>query len=86
MRANKLKLSLDNTDVLLVVTNSTLGNGITSMLEKVALPLKAHAHSLEVFLDLVLLRGIHVAMQARVACYQLRLACQLYPFLGRRIS
>lgn len=50
------------------------------VLDKVALPLKEHSHSLGVFLDLLLDK--QVASVPREAFYWLHLVKQLQPFLG----
>lgn len=57
MLSNKMKHNPDKMEILLVGPHSILGSGITQMLDGVALPLKAHIHSLELLLDLVVCLG-----------------------------
>lgn len=61
-----------------------MGNGITLSLDEVALPLMAHVHWLEVFLDPALLLGIQVAVAARSTYHELRVVCHLHPFWVER--
>lgn len=50
-RPNRLKLNSDKKEVLLTGPNLALGNGITAMVDRVALPLKVHIYGLRVLLD-----------------------------------
>lgn len=53
-----LKLNFDKTDVLLVVSSLVLGNGNIPVLDSVILMMKAHVHSLGIFLDPALLMDV----------------------------
>ncbi|KAF7246017.1 putative RNA-directed DNA polymerase from transposon BS [Varanus komodoensis] len=81
MRANKLKLNPDKTEVLLV-GGSGLGMGdLGLVLNGVALPLRDRVRSLGVLLDPELSLEAQVTAVARSAFLQLRLIHQLHPFL-----
>lgn len=82
VRAKELKLNPDNKrEDLFSGPNLILESGITSMLDKIALPLKAHVATWRVFLDLALLMDVQVVAVARNACYLSRLVPQLCLFL-----
>uniref|UniRef100_A0A803SSU4 Reverse transcriptase domain-containing protein n=2 Tax=Anolis carolinensis TaxID=28377 RepID=A0A803SSU4_ANOCA len=83
MRANKLKLNPDKTEVLLVSRRAEQGIGLQPVLDGVALPLKTQVRSLGVLLDSSLSLEPQVLAVARRAFAQLRLVRQLRPFLGR---
>uniref|UniRef100_A0A803TL80 Reverse transcriptase domain-containing protein n=1 Tax=Anolis carolinensis TaxID=28377 RepID=A0A803TL80_ANOCA len=83
MRANKLKLNPDKTEVLLVSRKAEQGIGLQPVLDGVALPLKTQVRSLGVLLDSSLSLEPQVSAVARGAFAQLRLVRQLRPFLGR---
>ena len=78
MRANKLRLNPDKTDVLLVGGSSDRMVGVQPVLDGVALPLKEQVRSLGVLLEPSLSLEAQVA---RSAFYQLRLVAQLRPYL-----
>ncbi|KAF7250405.1 Vacuolar protein sorting-associated protein 13A [Varanus komodoensis] len=81
MRANKLKLNPDKTEVLLV-GGSSFGEGeLNQVLNGVALPLRDKVHSLGVLLDPELSLEAQVTAVARSAFFQLRLIHQLRPYL-----
>ncbi|KAF7239274.1 Inactive carboxypeptidase-like protein X2 [Varanus komodoensis] len=81
MRANKLKLNPDKTEVLLV-GGSSFGEGdLDLVLNGVALPLKDKVCSLGVLLDPELLLEAQVTAVARSAFFQLWLIHQLRPYL-----
>ncbi|KAF7245513.1 putative RNA-directed DNA polymerase from transposon BS [Varanus komodoensis] len=81
MRANKLKLSPDKTEVLLV-GGSGFGEGeLNLVLNGVALPLRDRVRSLGVLLDPELSLEAQVTAVARSAFLQLRLIHQLRPYL-----
>ncbi|KAF7251687.1 putative RNA-directed DNA polymerase from transposon BS [Varanus komodoensis] len=81
MRANKLKLNPDKTEVLLV-GGSGFGEGeLNLVLNGVALPLRDKVHSLGVLLDPELSLEAQVMALARSAFLQLRLIHQLRPYL-----
>ncbi|KAF7235229.1 Protein TANC1 [Varanus komodoensis] len=81
MRANKLKLNPDNTEVLLL-GGSGLGMGdLGLVLNGVALPLRDRVRSLGVLLDPELSLEAQVTAVARSAFLQLWLIHQLRPFL-----
>ncbi|KAF7234897.1 E3 ubiquitin-protein ligase TRIM21 [Varanus komodoensis] len=81
MRANKLKLNPDKTEVLLV-GGSGFGEGeFDLVLNGVALPLRDKVHSLGVLLDPELSLEAQVTAVARSAFLQLRLIHQLRPYL-----
>ncbi|KAF7252275.1 Succinate dehydrogenase assembly factor 3, mitochondrial [Varanus komodoensis] len=81
MRANKLKLSPDKTEVLLV-GGSGFGEGeLNLVLNGVALPLRDKVRSLGVLLDPELSLKAQVTAVARSAFFQLRLIHQLRPYL-----
>uniref|UniRef100_A0A803TNR7 Reverse transcriptase domain-containing protein n=1 Tax=Anolis carolinensis TaxID=28377 RepID=A0A803TNR7_ANOCA len=82
MRANKLKLNPDKTEVLLVSRKAEQGIG-RGLLEGVALPLKTQVRSLGVLLDSSLSLEPQVSVVARGAFAQLRLVHQLRPYLGK---
>ncbi|KAF7246206.1 NIPA-like protein 2 [Varanus komodoensis] len=81
MRANKVKLNPDKTEVLLV---GGLGFGeveLNLVLNGVALPLRDKVRSLGVLLDPELSLEAQVTVVARSAFFQLRLIHQLCPYL-----
>ncbi|KAF7244471.1 Ubiquitin-conjugating enzyme E2 U [Varanus komodoensis] len=81
MRANKLKLNPDKTEVLLV-GGSGLGIGdLGLVLNGVAIPLRDRVRSLGVLLDPELSLEAQVTVVARSTFLQLRLIHQLRPFL-----
>ncbi|KAF7249630.1 putative RNA-directed DNA polymerase from transposon BS [Varanus komodoensis] len=81
MRANKLKLNPDKTEVLLV-GGSGFGEGeLNLVLNGVALPLRDRVRSLGVLLDPELSLEAQVTAVARNAFFQLRLIHQLRPYL-----
>ncbi|KAF7243828.1 Alanine--glyoxylate aminotransferase 2, mitochondrial [Varanus komodoensis] len=81
MRANKLKLSPDKTEVLLVGgSNSWIGD-LDLVLNGVALPLKDEVRSLGLLLGPELTLEAQVLAVARSAFHQLRLIHQLRPYL-----
>ncbi|KAF7236475.1 putative RNA-directed DNA polymerase from transposon BS [Varanus komodoensis] len=81
MRANKLRLNPDKTEVLLV-SGSGFGMGdLDLVLNGVALPLKDRVRSLGVLLDPKLSLEAQVTAVARSAFLQLRLIHQLRPYL-----
>ncbi|KAF7251650.1 RNA-directed DNA polymerase from mobile element jockey [Varanus komodoensis] len=81
MRANKLKLSPDKTEVLLV-GGSGFGEGeLNLVLNGVALPLRGKVCSLGVLLNPELSLEAQVTAVARSAFLQLRLIHQLRPYL-----
>ncbi|KAF7249994.1 putative RNA-directed DNA polymerase from transposon BS [Varanus komodoensis] len=81
MRANKLKLNPDKTEVLLV-GGSGFGEGeLNLVLNGVALPLRDKVRSLGVLLDPELSLEAQVTAVARSAFLQLRLIHQLRPYL-----
>ncbi|KAF7247761.1 Maturin [Varanus komodoensis] len=81
MRANKLKLSPDKMEVLLVGgSDSGLGD-LDLVLNGVALPLKDRVHSLGVLLNPKLTLEAQMLAMARSAFHQLRLIHQLRPYL-----
>lgn len=82
VRANKLKLDLDEMEALLVGYNLIWRHSNIVILNEFAFPLKAHVHSWGggVLLDSVLLLD---GQMARSAYSQLRLICQLHPFLAK---
>ncbi|KAF7236044.1 putative RNA-directed DNA polymerase from transposon BS [Varanus komodoensis] len=81
MRANKLKLNPDKTEVLLV-GGSGFGEGeLNLVLNGVALPLRDKVHSLGVLLDPELSLEAQVTAVARSAFFQLQLIHQLRPYL-----
>ena len=83
MRANKLKLNPDKTDVFLVSRKADQGIGIQPVLNGVAHPLKTQMCSLGVLLDSSLSLDVQVLVVAWSAFAQLKLVCQLHPFLER---
>uniref|UniRef100_G1KYX6 HSR domain-containing protein n=1 Tax=Anolis carolinensis TaxID=28377 RepID=G1KYX6_ANOCA len=83
MRANKLKLNPDKTEVLLVSHKAEQGIGLQPVLDGVALPLKTRVCSLGILLDSSLSLEPQVSEVARGAFAQLRLVRQLCPFLGK---
>ncbi|KAF7247075.1 putative RNA-directed DNA polymerase from transposon BS [Varanus komodoensis] len=81
MRANKLKLNPDKTEVLLV-GGSGFGEGeLNLVLNGVALPHRDKVRSLGVLLDPELSLEAQVTAVARSAFFQLRLIHQLHPYL-----
>uniref|UniRef100_A0A8D2J284 Reverse transcriptase domain-containing protein n=1 Tax=Varanus komodoensis TaxID=61221 RepID=A0A8D2J284_VARKO len=81
MRANKLKLNPDKTEVLLV-GGSGFGEGeLNLVLNGVALPPRAKVRSLGMLLDPELSLEAQVTTAARSAFLQLRLIHQLRPYL-----
>uniref|UniRef100_A0A803TWX8 Reverse transcriptase domain-containing protein n=1 Tax=Anolis carolinensis TaxID=28377 RepID=A0A803TWX8_ANOCA len=83
MRANKLKLSSDKTEVLLFSRKAEQGTGLQPMLDGVTLPLKTQVRSLGILLDSSLSLEPQVSAVARGAFAQLRLVHQLRPYLGK---
>uniref|UniRef100_A0A803U1N2 Reverse transcriptase domain-containing protein n=1 Tax=Anolis carolinensis TaxID=28377 RepID=A0A803U1N2_ANOCA len=83
MRANKLKLNPDKTEVLLVSQKAEQGIGLQPVLDGVTLPLKAQVRSLGVILDSSLSLEPQVSAVARGAFAQLKLVRQLQPYLGK---
>uniref|UniRef100_A0A803T7X0 Reverse transcriptase domain-containing protein n=1 Tax=Anolis carolinensis TaxID=28377 RepID=A0A803T7X0_ANOCA len=81
MRANKLKLNPDKTEVLQVSHMSDRGIGWQPVLDGVALPLKALVRSLGVLLDSSLTLEAQVSAVAGRAFAQLKLVRQLRPYL-----
>ncbi|KAF7250254.1 hypothetical protein EYD10_03943 [Varanus komodoensis] len=81
MRANKLKLNPDKTEVLLVGGSGLRMEDLGLVLNGVALPLRDRVHSLGVLLDPELSLEAQVTVVARSAFLQLRLIHQLRPFL-----
>ncbi|KAF7247022.1 putative RNA-directed DNA polymerase from transposon BS [Varanus komodoensis] len=81
MRAIKLKLNPDKTEVLLVGGSSSWVGDLDLVLNGVALPLKDRVHSLGVLLDPELSLEAQVTAVARSAFLQLRLIHQLRPYL-----
>uniref|UniRef100_A0A803SX51 ribonuclease H n=1 Tax=Anolis carolinensis TaxID=28377 RepID=A0A803SX51_ANOCA len=75
MRANKLKLNPDKTEVLLVSRRAEQGIGLQPVLDRAALPLKTQVYSLWVLLDSSLSLELQVSAVARGAFAQLRLVC-----------
>ncbi|XP_061460454.1 uncharacterized protein LOC133373973 [Rhineura floridana] len=82
MRANKLKLNPDKTEMLLV-NGSPDQLDVRPVLDEVTLPLKEQVRSLGVLLDPSLSLEAQVASVARSAFYQFRLVAQLRPYLDR---
>ncbi|KAF7249404.1 5-hydroxytryptamine receptor 4, partial [Varanus komodoensis] len=81
MRANKLKLNLDKTEVLLVGRSGFGEGGFDLVLNGVALLLRDRVRSLGVLLDPELSLEAQVTAVARSAFLQLQLIHQLCPFL-----
>ncbi|KAF7243518.1 putative RNA-directed DNA polymerase from transposon BS, partial [Varanus komodoensis] len=81
MRANKLKLNPDKTEVLLVGGLGLRMGDLGLVLNGVALPLRDRVRSLGVLLDPELSLEAQVMAVARSAFLQLRLIHQLRPFL-----
>uniref|UniRef100_A0A803TMD6 Reverse transcriptase domain-containing protein n=1 Tax=Anolis carolinensis TaxID=28377 RepID=A0A803TMD6_ANOCA len=81
MRANKLKLNPDKTEVLQVSRMSDRGIGWLPVLDGAALPLKAQVRSLGVLLDSALTLDAQVSAVAGRAFAQLKLVRQLRPYL-----
>uniref|UniRef100_A0A803SUK8 Reverse transcriptase domain-containing protein n=1 Tax=Anolis carolinensis TaxID=28377 RepID=A0A803SUK8_ANOCA len=81
MRANKLKLNPDKTEVLQVSRMSDRGIGWLPVLDGVALSLKAQVCSLGVLLDSALTLDAQVSAVAGRAFAQLKLVRQLRPYL-----
>ncbi|KAF7245648.1 Transcription factor SOX-6 [Varanus komodoensis] len=81
IRANKLKLNPDKTEVLLVGDSSFWVSDLGPALDGVALPLKDRVHSLGVLLDLELSLEAQVMAVARRAFLQLQLIHQPCPYL-----
>ncbi|XP_061487037.1 uncharacterized protein LOC133387065 isoform X2 [Rhineura floridana] len=83
MRANKLRLNPDKTEMLLVDGFSDRMVDTYPILDGVTLPLKDRVRSLGVVLDSSLSLEAQVASVARNAFYQLRLVAQLCPYLSK---
>nr|XP_060608896.1 uncharacterized protein LOC132760735 [Anolis sagrei ordinatus] len=83
MRANKLKLNPDKTEVLLVSRKAEQGIGLQPVLDGVKLPLKMQVRSLGVILDSSLSLEPQVSAVAGRAYAQLKLVHQLRPYLGK---
>ncbi|KAF7239029.1 hypothetical protein EYD10_14250 [Varanus komodoensis] len=81
MRANKLKLNPDKTEVLLVGGSGFREGELNLVLNGVALPLRDKVRSLGVLLDPELSLEAQVTEVARSAFLQLRLIHQLRPYL-----
>ncbi|KAF7242904.1 Ankyrin repeat and fibronectin type-III domain-containing protein 1 [Varanus komodoensis] len=81
MRANKLKLNPDKTEVLLVGGSSSWVGDLDLALNGVALPLMDRVCNLGVLLDSELSLEAQVTVVARSAFLQLRLIHQLRPYL-----
>ncbi|KAF7238921.1 Short transient receptor potential channel 4-associated protein, partial [Varanus komodoensis] len=81
MRANKLKLNPDKTEVLLVGGSGFGEGGFDLVLNGVALPLSNKVRSLGVLLDPELSLEAQVTAVVRTAFLQLRLIHQLRPYL-----
>ncbi|KAF7252318.1 Solute carrier family 22 member 7 [Varanus komodoensis] len=81
MRANKLKLNPDKTEVLLVGGSGSGVGDLDLVLNGVALPLKDRVRSLGVILNPELSLEAQVTAVARSAFLQLRLIHQLRPYL-----
>ncbi|KAF7246806.1 Chorion-specific transcription factor GCMa, partial [Varanus komodoensis] len=81
MRANKLKLNPDKTEVLLVGGSGFGEGGFDLVLNGVALPLRDKVRSLGVLLDPEHSLEAQVTAAARSAFLQLRLINQLRPYL-----
>ncbi|KAF7253513.1 Vacuolar protein 8 [Varanus komodoensis] len=80
MRANKLKLNPDKTEVLMVGDSSFWVSDLVPALAGVAVPLKDRVHSLGVLLDPELSLEAQVMTVARSAFLQLRLIHLLRPY------
>uniref|UniRef100_A0A803TBL4 Reverse transcriptase domain-containing protein n=1 Tax=Anolis carolinensis TaxID=28377 RepID=A0A803TBL4_ANOCA len=83
MRANKLKLNPDKTEVLQVSRSTDRGIGWLPVLDGVALPLKAQVRSLGVLLDSSLSLDAQVSAVAGRAFAQLKLVHQLRLYLEK---
>ncbi|XP_062831034.1 probable RNA-directed DNA polymerase from transposon BS [Anolis carolinensis] len=83
MRANKLRLNPDKTEALLVSRGTNWGIGWQPVLNRVALPLRAQVRSLGVLLDSSLTLKAQVSAVALSAFAQLKLVCQLQPYLEK---
>ncbi|KAF7243701.1 Pleckstrin-likey domain-containing family M member 3 [Varanus komodoensis] len=83
MRANKLNLSSDKMEVLLVGRLRFQVSDFDLVLHRVALPLKDRVHSLGVLLDPELSVEFQVAVVARSMFVQLWLIHQLHPYLDK---
>ncbi|XP_061465627.1 uncharacterized protein LOC133376825 [Rhineura floridana] len=83
MRANKLRLNPDKTEMLLVGGSPDQMVDVRPVLDGVALPLNAQIRSLGVLLDPSLSLEAQIASVAQGAFYQLRLVAQLHPYLDR---
>ncbi|KAF7238942.1 Fer-1-like protein 4, partial [Varanus komodoensis] len=81
MRANKLKLNPDKTEVLLVGGSGFGEGGFDLVLNGATLPLRDKVRSLGVLLDSELSLEAQVTAVARNAFLQLRLINQLHPYL-----
>ncbi|KAF7246760.1 Reelin [Varanus komodoensis] len=81
MRANKLKLNPDKTEVLLVGGSGFGEGGFDLVLIGVALPLRDKVCSLGVLLDSELSLEAQVTAVVRSAFFQLQLIHQLHPYL-----
>ncbi|KAF7238948.1 N-terminal EF-hand calcium-binding protein 3 [Varanus komodoensis] len=81
MRANKLKLNPDKTEVLLVGGSGFGEGGFDLVLNGATLPLRDKVRSLGVLLDPELSLEAQVTAVARSAFLQLRLIHQLHPYL-----
>ncbi|KAF7253219.1 hypothetical protein EYD10_00056 [Varanus komodoensis] len=83
MRASKLSLDPDKTEVLLMNGSRFQVSDFDLVLDGVALPLKDRVHSLGVLLDPEMSLESQVAAVARSAFLQLRLIHQLHPYLDK---
>uniref|UniRef100_A0A803SWN1 Reverse transcriptase domain-containing protein n=1 Tax=Anolis carolinensis TaxID=28377 RepID=A0A803SWN1_ANOCA len=83
MRANKLKLNRDKTEVLQVSRATDRGIGRLPVLDGVTLPLKAQVRSRGVLLDSSLSLDAQVSAVAGRAFAQLKLVRQLRPYLEK---
>ena len=81
MRVNKLKLSPDKTEVLLVGASADRLEGHFPVLNEVTLPLRDRIHRLEVLLDPSLTLEAQVDSVARGAFLQLQKLYQIWPYL-----
>ncbi|KAF7249720.1 Plexin-D1 [Varanus komodoensis] len=80
MRANKLRLNPDKTEVLFVGSSDFWVSDFSPDQDRFALPLKDRVRSLRVLLDLELSLEFQAAAVARSASLQLRLTHQLCPY------
>ncbi|KAF7245550.1 hypothetical protein EYD10_08337 [Varanus komodoensis] len=81
MRANKLKLNPDKTEILLAGGSGFREGELNLVLNRVALPLRDKVRSMGVLLDPELSLEAQLTAVARSAFFQLRLIHQLCPYL-----